>query len=68
MNEQMYVTLHQAADRLALEAARTAPASKEADCYIETYASALEFLISEHEKRFPKQSPSTPPTTPTVAP
>ena len=50
MNENMYVSLHSAADRLALEAARKTTAGAEAAVYIETYQKALDFLISEYEK------------------
>jgi hypothetical protein len=50
MNENMYVTLHAAADRVALEAARKITNEVEAVVYIETYWKVLEFLISEYEK------------------
>ena len=55
MNEHMYIQLHSAADRLALEAARVkAIPNTQAECYIENYEKVLEFLISEYEKHDPK--------------
>ena len=55
MNEQTYEMLHASADRLALEAARRAPAGKEADDYTEAYAKVLELLASEYKKYSPTQ-------------
>ena len=55
MNENMYVTLHQAADRLALEASRQSAAGQEAADYIGAYAKVLDFLISEYEKNDPEE-------------
>ena len=54
MDKETYITLHHSADRLALEAARTAVTDQEADKYIETYQKAIEYLISEYEKNDPK--------------
>ena len=54
MDKETYITLHHSADRLALEAARTGAADQEADKYIKTYQSAIEYLISEFEKHDPK--------------
>ena len=56
MNEYVYITLHNAVAQLALETARDADNGNEADCYIEAYASVLEFLISEYEKHDPKDN------------
>ena len=50
MKENMYIQLHSAADRLALEAARKTANGTEARVYIATYQRALDFLISEHKK------------------
>lgn len=51
MDKETYITMHQAADRMALEAARTADKNEEADCYTENYTKVIEHLISEYEKR-----------------
>ena len=56
MDKETYRTLHLAADRLALESARTVSDGEEADKYIETYKSAIEYLISEYEKHAPKDN------------
>ncbi len=50
MDKFIYGRLHDAADRLALEAARKKPSGQEADCYIETYEKALAFLMEQHKK------------------
>ena len=50
MKQNMYFTLHAAADRLALEAARKTTTRAEVAVYVETYQKALEFLISEYKK------------------
>lgn len=54
MNKETYITIHQAADRMALEAARAASEGDEAECYIENYGKVIGYLISEYEKRDPK--------------
>ena len=56
MDKETYITMHQAADRMALEAARTADKTGAADCYTENYTKVIEHLISEYEKRFPKNN------------
>ena len=54
MDKETYVTLHQAADKLALAAAHNSGFNNEADCYIKNYEKVLEHLISEYEKHDPK--------------
>ena len=54
MDKETYITLHQAADRLALESARTAVREQEAAKYIATYRSVIEYLISEYEENNPE--------------
>ena len=51
----MYVTLHHSADRLALEAARTAPAGQEAATYIVAYDRVMKHLIDSYEVDKPKE-------------
>ena len=51
MEQFIYITLHESADRLAREAAREAAAGNEADCYIKAYQKVISFLISEHQKQ-----------------
>ena len=50
MEQFIYITLHESADRLAREAAREAAAGEEADCYMKAYQKVMPFLISEHQK------------------
>lgn len=50
MNKETYITMHQAADRLALEAARNVDVGEEAGCYTKNYGEVIEYLISEHKK------------------
>jgi len=49
MDKETYITMHQAADRMALEAARTAD-DDAAACYIKNYGKVIAYLISEYEK------------------
>lgn len=53
MDKETYITLHHSADRMALEASRTAEADTAAECYTKNYAKVIEYLISEYEKRKP---------------
>ena len=50
MNQEAYISMHHAADRMALEASRNVTAGKEADCYIKNYKKVIEYLISEYKK------------------
>ena len=51
MNENMYVTLHGSADRLALEAVRRMnPFEDEAVCYKDIYNRTMKFLVEQHKQ------------------
>ena len=50
MNENLYITLHNDAAKLALEAARKTTVGREADCFTENYQKVIEHLISEYKK------------------
>ena len=51
MDKEAYVTMHSAADRVALESARKVTDSMAAQVYIDVYKKILEFLIVEYRKR-----------------
>ena len=59
MDENMYIQLHNAADRLALEAARAESLRdsvlEKAECYVMNYKKVLDFLISEYKKNAPEE-------------
>ena len=50
MKESLFVEIHNAADRVALEAARKASDEKQAEEYIDVYGKVSEYLMGEFEK------------------
>ncbi len=55
MDRDMYIGLHHAADRLALEAAREDPDSQKHKSYIENYTKVLEFLVDKYKELNPEE-------------
>lgn len=55
MDKHTYRTLHSAADRLVLEAARRATVGQEASIYIVAYDRVMNHLIDSYEVNEPKE-------------